>query len=77
MTRKSNHSAPLSAQLREHVRASGLSMLAVARGAEIDQAALSRFLAGHRGLRLDALDRLAVFLRLRVVGPRRSKGTAP
>lgn len=64
----------LSTQLREHVRASGLSMLAVARGADIDQGALSRFLAGHRGLRLDALDRLTVFLRLRVIAPSRSKG---
>lgn len=76
MTRKPSHPATLSAQLRTHVRESGLSMLAVARGAGIDQAALSRFLAGKRGLRLDALDRLAAFLRLRVVGPKRSKGAA-
>jgi len=64
----------LSAQLRAHVRGSGLSMLAVARGSEIDPAALSRFLSGERGLRLDALDRLTAFLRLRLVAPRSTKG---
>jgi transcriptional regulator with XRE-family HTH domain len=58
-------------QIRDHVNASGLSMLAVARGARIDRAALSRFLSRERGLRLDALDRLTVFLHLRVVrGPK-------
>ncbi|MBL8863038.1 MAG: hypothetical protein JNK02_13655 [Planctomycetes bacterium] len=73
MSHKSN--TTLSGELRAHVRGSGLSMLAVARGAQIDPAALSRFLSGKRGLRLDAVDRLAVFLRLRLVAPQMRKGS--
>lgn len=68
--------AVLSEQLREAIRKSGLSMLAVARGAELDKATMSRFLSGERGLRLDAVDKLCALLRLRLMAectPRKRK----
>ena len=64
---------PLSEQLRELVRSSGLSMMAVARGAEIDPAALSRFLSGQRGLSMPSLDRLGEFLDVKVTARRRAR----
>ena len=64
---------PLSEQIREAVRSSGLSMLAVARGAEIDRSTMSKFLSGERGLSMSALDRLGEFLDLRIVAGKRRK----
>lgn len=66
---------PLSDQLRELVRSSGLSMMAVARATEIDQAALSRFLSRQRGLSLASLDRLGAFLDVRVTARKRARRT--
>lgn len=59
-----------SEQLRQAIRESGLSMLAVGRETDIDKAALSRFLSGERGLRLEAIDRLCALLRVRIVTER-------
>ncbi len=59
-----------SEQLRQAIRESGMSMLAVAREVELDKATMSRFLSGERGLRLDAVDKLCALLRLRLVSER-------
>lgn len=63
----------LSAQLREAIQSSELSMLAVARGADLDKATMSRFMNGHRGLRLDAVDKIGVLLGLRLVSEKPTK----
>lgn len=66
----------LSEQLREAIRESGLSMVAVARGVDLHKATMSRFMSGERGLRLDAVDKLCELLQLRLAAeraPRKSK----
>lgn len=63
-----------SEQLRRAIRECGLSMLAVGREADIDKAALSRFMSGERGLRLEAVDRLCALLRVRITAQRLKEG---
>jgi transcriptional regulator with XRE-family HTH domain len=56
---------PIDAALRQAVRASGLSLRALAVKAGVPAPALSRWLAGRRrGVSLITADRLAVFLNL-------------
>lgn len=59
-------------QIRRHVRECGLSCYAISKAARIDQAALSRFLSGERGISAKALDRLGELLDFEVVrhGPK-------
>lgn len=64
----------LSDQIRRAVDSSGLSRYAVCKETGIDQGAFSHFMAGHRGLSLDSLDRLGEVLNLQVVAHPR-KGT--
>jgi transcriptional regulator with XRE-family HTH domain len=52
----------LSDQLRRAVRYSGHSQYQIAKEAGIDKAALSRFMAGQRGLTTPSLDRLTEYL---------------
>lgn len=52
-------------------------MLAVARGAGIDKATMSKFLSGERGLSTTALDRLGAFLDLRIVAGKRRRRMKP
>lgn len=42
----------------------GISRFAIARAADLDRAALSRFMAGTRGLDISSLDKLATVLSL-------------
>ena len=65
----------LSAQIRQAVRESGMSMLAVARAVATDKATMSRFLSGERGLRLSTIDKLGTLLGLRIVGASPRKGS--
>ena len=55
-------------QIRDVVRRSGYSRYRICNETGIDQGAMSHFLAGHRGLSLDSIDRLGEFLGLRIVG---------
>ncbi len=48
----------LSATLRRAILESGMSRYAIAVKAGVDQAALSRFMAGKRGVSLDTADKL-------------------
>jgi hypothetical protein len=57
----------LSDQIRGAVEKSELSRYAIGRLAKIDQATLSRFMAGSGGLSLDSLNRLGHVLGLSVV----------
>lgn len=63
----------VSEQLREAIRASGRSMLDIAREADLDKATMSRFLNGHRGLRMDVIDTLCKLLGLRLTNRRTTK----
>ncbi len=60
-------------QVRARVRGSGMSAQRVADGARIHKSAMSRFLSGERSLSEAALDRLAAYLGLRVVGSKRRR----
>jgi len=72
MPRKSK----LSDQVRAAVDRSGVSRYRICLDAEIDQAAMSRFMAAKAGLSMDALDRLAAVLDLRIEAKRVSRRKA-
>ena len=55
-------------QIRAAVRQSAYSRYRICHETGIDQGAMSHFLAGHRGLSLDSIDRLGEFLALHIVG---------
>ena len=59
-------------QLRQHIESCGLTRYEIAKQAEIEQSALSRFMSGERGLSTSTLDRLAKLLELEVVMHRKS-----
>ena len=63
---------PFSAILRRAIIESGLSRYAVSVRSGVDQATLSRFIAGKRGLNLDSIDKLVDVLDLEV-RPRRKR----
>lgn len=61
-------------QIRDAVDASGLSRYAICKAIELNQGAMSRFMAGNSGLSMDTLDKLAELLGLSVVArPKRAK----
>jgi transcriptional regulator with XRE-family HTH domain len=77
---------PISDAVRKAVERSGLSRYEICKRAGIDQAAMSRFMAGKTGLTTTSLDALADVLGLRIVAdgpvnvlpaekPGRKKGT--
>lgn len=64
----------VSETLRRAVEQSGMSRYVIAKETGIAQSMLSRFVTGRRGLSLDAVDRLAAFLKLELVArPARRK----
>ncbi len=63
----------LSDQIRRAVAASGLTRYRISKITGIDQAVLSRFMAGKVGLSMSALDRLADALELDVVARKQRK----
>ncbi|MCH7702565.1 MAG: helix-turn-helix transcriptional regulator [Planctomycetes bacterium] len=71
-TRKSK-SMKLSDQLRQAIRESKHSRYAIWKATGIDQAVLSHFLAGRRGMSIQSLDLLCEFLRLELRSARRTR----
>jgi transcriptional regulator with XRE-family HTH domain len=65
--RTSGKTLRLSEQLRRAIKASGLSRYRIAQLASIDQASLSKFMSGDRGLSFKAIDRLGDVLGLQFV----------
>lgn len=63
-------------QIRRAIDDSGLTRYRIAKETGIDESTLAKFYNGHRGLSMDALNRLGKFLELRIVMDRKpeSKG---
>lgn len=66
----------LSDQVREAIRDADCTRYAISKATGIDQAVLSKFLTGERGMSLDSLDKLAEFLNLRITVQKPRKGRA-
>jgi len=66
-------SRKLTDQLRQAIDDSGLTRYRIAQETGIDESALAKFYNGHRGLSMDALDRLSEYLGLRIVMDRKPK----
>jgi len=67
---------PISEQVRQAIRDADCTRYAISKATGIDQAVLSKFLSGERGMSLDSLDKLAAFLKLDITvrKSRRAKG---
>jgi hypothetical protein len=68
--------ASLTDQLRRAIDESGETRYAIGKAAGVDQATLSRFCSGERGLSMEAMDRLGAYLELKLVSARR-KSSGP
>jgi transcriptional regulator with XRE-family HTH domain len=66
--------ATLSGQIRRIIEDRGLTPTEVAELAKVDRAAVSRFLAGKRGLTLATADKIAGALYLRVIEDKPPRG---
>ena len=66
-------SEKLSDQIRQAIRDSDISQYRLAFLAQVDPGHLSRFVNGKAGLGLDAIDRIAEVLRLRITVDRRKE----
>lgn len=66
----------LSDQVRQAIRDADCSRYAIWQATGIDQAVLSKFLKGERGMSLESLDKIAEFLNLEIAvrKPRKPKG---
>jgi transcriptional regulator with XRE-family HTH domain len=64
----------LSGALRRFLAARPESLAEIGRASGVNQAALSRFLRGERGLTTASLDRLCAYLGLELHKPRARKG---
>ena len=63
----------LSDQLRQAIVADGRTRRELCREADVDETALSHFMAGRRRLALDSVDRLAEVLGIRLSLPKRRR----
>lgn len=64
---------PISQQLREAILKAPATRYRIAKETGVGEAALSKFVLGQRGLSLDAVDRLGLYLGLTITSrPRRS-----
>ena len=60
-------------QIRQVIDDSGQTRYRISKETGIDESALAKFYNGHRGLSMDALDRLSEYLGLRIVMDRKPK----
>lgn len=65
----------LSQQIREAILQADVSRYEIARETGVGQPALSRFVHGERGLSLDALDRIGLYLGLSITTSRPRRPT--
>jgi transcriptional regulator with XRE-family HTH domain len=57
-------SKALGDQLREAIDRSGMSRYAICKAVGLDQASMSKFMAGHRSLSLETVERICKLLNL-------------
>ena len=74
MTTKRQHQTDLAAVIRRAIRDSGLTPYRVATDADVDRAAMTRFLHGQRGLTLDSASRICEVLGLELRPAQKRKG---
>ncbi len=55
---------PLSEQLRQAILTSGMSRYEISKQTGVSQSALSKFVLGHRGISVEAMDAVGLCLRL-------------
>ena len=67
MAKKRTTRPKFSEQIRTAIQESELTRYEIAKRTGVDQAALSRFMSGERGLSTSSLDKLMVVLELEVV----------
>ena len=65
--------AKMSDQLRRIIDECGATRYRIAQETNIDEATLSRFMSGERGLSMKALDRIGKYLDLEVVQRKRGR----
>lgn len=70
---KSKSTAPVSDALRRIIKECGMSRYEIAQRSGVEQAALSRFVSGERGLWTITLDRLFPVLGLKIVTTKSTK----
>jgi transcriptional regulator with XRE-family HTH domain len=73
MAAKRNPPSSLTDQLRGIIEDCGVSRYEICKQTGVDKAALSRFVSGERSLTLEAVDRMAAFLGLKLTGKRKAK----
>jgi predicted transcriptional regulator len=62
----------LSEQLREAIIRSGVSRYEISKQTGVSQAALSKFILGHRGISVKAMDAVGLFLGLSITTRKKS-----
>ncbi len=67
MAKRQEAPKAISEQLRRFIKDSGVSLYQLERETGVHNSMLSRFLRGERGLRLEAVDALSKYLKLRLV----------
>ena len=67
MAKRRKESKRVSEELRRYIRDSGLSTYQLERETGVHNSVLSRFLRRERGLRIESVDALCEFLKLRLV----------
>ena len=67
MAKRQKAPKAISEQLSRFIKDSGLSLYQLERETGVHNSMLSRFLRGERGLRLEAVDALSKYLKLRLV----------
>ena len=67
MAKRQKAPETISEQLRRFIKNSGLSLYQLERETGVHNSMLSRFLRGERGLRLESVDALSKYLKLRLV----------
>lgn len=69
-----NKRKKLSDQIRQAIDDCGLSRYAICKATGLDQASMSKFMRGERGLGLDTIDQLADLLNLNICTDTTKKG---
>ncbi len=67
MAKRRNVSKRVSEELRRYIRDSGLSTRQLEQETGVHNSVISRFLRDERGLRIEAVDALCEYLKLRLV----------